>query len=168
MVDRFSGSVLRADARDEQLLPTLGEIGLNNFAPYLMNRIMARWNTNVVDELRDFDMTTAQMRALAVLSVSSSVTINELSVFAVTEQSTMSRTLDTLEELGYIRRQPRPDDMRVRDVSITVKGRSAFDKVWPKMYGGLLQMFDGVEEDEYRIFLGTLHKVLRNIRKHDI
>lgn len=168
MADRFSGSVLRSDPRDEAPLPTLGEIGLNNFAPYLMNRIMARWNTNVAEELRDFDMTTAQMRALAVLSVSSSVTINELSVFAVTEQSTMSRTLDTLEELGYIRRQPRPDDMRVRDVSITVKGRSAFDKVWPKMYGGLLQMFDGVEEDEYRIFLGTLHKVLRNIRKHDI
>jgi len=100
--------------------------------------------------------------------VSSSVTINELSVFSVTEQSTMSRTLDSLEEQGYIRRQPRPDDMRVRDVSITAKGRSAFDKVWPMLYRMLLQMFDGVEEDEYRNFLGTLHKVLRNIRKHDI
>jgi MarR family transcriptional regulator for hemolysin len=32
----------------------------------------------------------------------------------------------------------------------------------------LLQMFDGVEEDECRNFLGTLHKVLRNIRKHNI
>jgi hypothetical protein len=29
-------------------------------------------------------------------------------------------------------------------------------------------MFDGVEEDEYRNFLRTLHKVLRSIRKHDI
>ena len=168
MADRFSGSALLTDARDEALLPTLGEIGLNNFAPYLMNRIMARWNTNIADELKTFDMTTARMRALAVLNVSSSVTINELSVFAVTEQSTMSRTLDSLEEQGFVRRQPRLDDMRVREVSITVKGRSAFDKVWPVLYRGLLQMFDGVEEDEYRNFLGTLHKVLRNIRKHDI
>jgi MarR family transcriptional regulator, transcriptional regulator for hemolysin len=168
MADRFSGSVLRSDAGDAQLLPSLGEIGLNNFAPYLMNRIMARWNSNVAEGLEQFDMTTAQMRALAVLSVSTSVTINELSVFAVTEQSTMSRTLRTLEELGYIRRQPRPDDMRVRDVSITARGRAAFDKVWSTMYRGLQRMFDGVEEDEYRIFLGTLHKVLRNIRKHDI
>ena len=168
MADRFSGSLLRNDARDEELPPSLGEIGLNNFAPYLMNRIMARWNTNVAEELKASDMTTAQMRALAVLSVSSSVTINELSVFSVTEQSTMSRTLDSLEEQGYIRRQPRHDDMRVRDVSITAKGRSAFDKVWPRLYRMLMQMFDGVEEDEYRNFLGTLHKVLRNIRKHDI
>jgi DNA-binding MarR family transcriptional regulator len=168
MTDRFSGSLLRNDARDEELPPSLGEIGLNNFAPYLMNRIMARWNTNVADELKDFAMTTAQMRALAVLSVSSSVTINELSVFAVTEQSTMSRTLDSLEEQGYIRRQPRSDDMRVRDVSITAKGRSAFEKIWPMLYRMLLQMFDDVGEDEYRNFLGTLQKVLRNIRKHDI
>jgi MarR family transcriptional regulator for hemolysin len=168
MTDRFSGILLRSDARDQELAPSLGEIGLNNFAPYLMNRIMTRWNTNVAQELKDFDITTTQMRALAVLSVSSSVTINELSVFAVTEQSTMSRTLDSLEEQGYIRRQARPDDMRVRDVSITAKGRSAFEKVWPMLYRMLLQMFDGLEEDEYRNFLGTLHKVLRNIRKHDI
>src|SRR4051812_2786556 len=168
MTSRFSGSLLRNDARDEEFPPSLGEIGLNNFASYLMNRIMTRWNTNIAEELKDFDMTTTQMRALAVLSVSSSVTINELSVFAVTEQSTMSRTLDSLEEQGFIRRQPRPDDMRVRDVSITAKGRSAFEKIWPMLYRMLLQMFDGVEEDEYRNFLGTLHKVLRNIRKHDI
>jgi DNA-binding MarR family transcriptional regulator len=168
MSDRFFGSLLRNDVGDGELAPSLGEIGLNNFAPYLMNRIMARWNTDVAEELKDFDMTTTQMRALAVLSVSSSVTINELSVFAVTEQSTMSRTLDALAEQGYIRRQPRPDDMRIRDVSITAKGRTAFEKVWPMLHRGLLQMFEGVEEDEYRNFLSTLHKVLRNIRKHDI
>ncbi|MBV9559117.1 MAG: MarR family transcriptional regulator [Bradyrhizobium sp.] len=168
MADRFSGSVLHSHSGDEEPVPSLGEIGLNNFAPYLMNRLMSRWNTNILDGLKDFDMSTAKMRALAVLSVSSSLTINELSVFAVTEQSTMSRTLDALEEQGYIRRQPRADDMRVRDVSITPKGRSAFEKVWPTMYHMLLQMFDGIEEDEYRNFLGTLQKVLRNVRKHEI
>jgi DNA-binding MarR family transcriptional regulator len=168
MADRFSGSVFRNAADSENLLPSMGEIGLNNFAPYLMNRVIARWNSNMTEELKGLDMTTGQMRALAVLSVSSSVTINELSIFAVTEQSTMSRTVDSLEEQGYIRRQPRPDDMRVRDVSITAKGRAAFDKVWPTMYRMLLHMFDGIEEDEYRAFLGTLQKVLRNIRKHDI
>jgi DNA-binding MarR family transcriptional regulator len=167
MTDRFPRTLLR-NARDKELPPSLGEIGLNNFAPYLTNRIMARWNANVAEELKDFDLTTTQMRALAVLSVSSSLTVNELSIFAVTEQSTMSRTLDSLEEQGYIRRQPRRDDMRVRNVSITTKGRSAFEKVWPILHRMQLQMFDGVEEEEYRNFLGTLHKVLRNIRKHDI
>lgn len=168
MADRFSGGMFRNAAGGEDTLPSMGEIGLNNFAPYLMNRVMARWNTNMAEELKDLDITTAKMRALAVLSVSSTVTINELAIFAVTEQSTMSRTLDSLEDQGYVRRQPRPDDMRVREVSITATGRAAFDKVWPTMYGMLVRMFDGIEDDEYRAFIGTLQKMLRNIRKHDV
>jgi MarR family transcriptional regulator for hemolysin len=168
MADRFSGSVLRNTSGGADLLPSLGEIGLSAFAPYLMNRVMARWNTDLAEELKALGMTTAKMRALAVLSVSSTVTINELSIFAVTEQSTMSRTLDSLEDQGFIRRQPRPDDMRVRDVSITAKGRAAFDKIWPTMYGMLLKMFDGIEEDEHRAFLGTLQKMLRNVRKNEL
>ncbi len=168
MEERFSGTVLRRKRDENAKRPTMGEIGLNHFAPYLMNRLMARWNANLSDELREYDMTTAKMRALAVLSVSSSVTINELSIFAVTEQSTMSRTLDSLEQQGYIRRQPRAEDMRIRDVSITEEGRAAFEKVWPTMYDLFLQMFDGVDEAEYRTFISTLHKVLHNIRKHEI
>jgi DNA-binding MarR family transcriptional regulator len=168
MEERFSGTVLRRKEEGYESRPTMGEIGLNHFAPYLMNRLMARWNANLADELKEQDISTAKMRTLAVLSVASSVTINELSVYAVTEQSTMSRTLDSLEEQGYIRRQPRAEDMRIRDVSITQEGRAAFEKLWPTMYDLFLQMFDGVDEIEYRAFLSTLHKVLHNIRKHEI
>lgn len=168
MDDRFAGMALKRTRDTAEPPPTLGEIGLNQFAPYLMNRIIARWNANMAEDIKATELSTAKMRALAVLSLTPSVTINELSVFAVTEQSTMSRTLDSLEEQGFIRRQPRPEDMRVRDVSITEEGRAVFDRVWPVMYDGLLKMFDGVEEDEYRAFLSVLHRVLHNIRKHEI
>ena len=168
MDDRFAGTVLRRNQETTEDRPTLGEIGLNHFAPYLMNRVIARYNANLADDLKEMDITTAKMRTLAILSITPSVTINELSVFAVTEQSTLSRTLDSLEEQGYIRRQPRAEDMRIRDVTITEDGRTAFEKVWPTMYDLLLQMFDGVEEDEYRAFTSVLHRVLRNIRKHEI
>ncbi len=149
-------------------IPGLGEIGLNNFAPYVMNRIMARWNANLAEDLKVRDMSTIKMRALAVLHVSGSLTINELSVLAVTEQSTMSRTVDALEEQGLILRTPRPDDMRVRDVAITAQGRAVFEDVWPLMYADLQRMLSGISEDEQFAFLATLHKILRNVRRHDI
>jgi DNA-binding MarR family transcriptional regulator len=168
LAEHFTDTVPRRKRDGYSTRPAIGELGLNHFAPYLMNRIMARWNVTMTEELKQHDITTAKMRALAVLAVSTSVTINELSVFAVTEQSTMSRTLDSLEEQGYIRRQPRPEDMRVRDVSITEEGRAAFEKIWPTMYDLFRQMFDGVDESEYRVFISTLHKVLVNIRKHEI
>ncbi|MCD2179420.1 MarR family winged helix-turn-helix transcriptional regulator [Rhizobium sp. C1] len=168
MDNGFSGAVPAPGVTEDGRMPSLGEMGLNHFAPYIMNRVMARWNANLSEELRARDITTAKMRALAVLSVSTSLTINELSVLGVTEQSTMSRTVDSLEEQGLISRTPRPDDLRVRDVSITEEGRAVFNEVWPLMYDGLRQMFRDIDEDEYRAFLNTLHKILRNVRKNEM
>ena len=51
-----------------ETLPQLGEIGLTNYAPYLMNRIMGRYNASLRDEMADLGLTTPKMRALAVLS----------------------------------------------------------------------------------------------------
>ena len=88
-------------------MPTLGEIGLDHFAPYLLNRIVARWNADLAAELKEHDLNTIQMRTLAVLSLMSGATVNELAVYTVTEQSTMSRSLDGMERDGLVRRQHR-------------------------------------------------------------
>jgi MarR family transcriptional regulator for hemolysin len=148
--------------------PSLGQIGLQQFAPYLINSVSLSWITHLASELKTHDMTTTKMRALAVLSISSPLTINELSLYALTEQSTMSRTLDALEEHGLILRKARPEDLRVRDVDITQAGRDAFARVWPTMYDLLLMMFEGVDNEEYKAFTATLHKVMANIRKQGI
>lgn len=148
--------------------PSLGEIGLNEFAPYLMNRIMARWNGTVADELKAFDLTTASFRILAILSVMPVLTINELTIYAVSEQSTMSRTIDAMESQGLVRRTPRQDDMRVRDVTITEAGRAALERAWPVVYDQFETLVSGVSDDEFRAFVATLHKLLRNVRRHEL
>jgi len=164
----LSGESTASSGAEVGRIPSLGEMGLNQFAPYIMNRVIARWNANLSEELRARDITTAKMRALAVLSVSASLTINELSVLGVTEQSTMSRTLDSLEEQGLISRTPRADDLRIRDVAITEEGRAVFNEVWPVMYDGLRQMFSDIDNEECSAFLTTLQKILRNVRKNDL
>ncbi len=116
------------------------------------------------DLLKSLDLSTTQFRALAVLTVASGITVNELAVFAVTEQSTMSRTLDALEEQELIRRRPKPGDMRVREVFITEQGLALFAGIWPDIYGLYARFFDGIDEAEFRGFMATLHKILRNTR----
>ena len=163
----FLSGVLHREAASDTSLPSLGEIGLNHFTPYLMNRIAARWNADLAGELREYDLTTPQMRVLAVLSINSGLTINELSVLTVTEQSTMSRTLDTLEARDLVRRRQRANDMRVREVEVTEAGRTAFAAFWPVMFNRYRQMFKDIGEQEFSGFVATLHKVLRNIRMGD-
>jgi DNA-binding MarR family transcriptional regulator len=159
---------LRIRGSGLSLRPSLGEIGLHQFAPYLINSISLAWTTHLASALKAHDITTTKMRALAVLSISSPLTINELSLYALSEQSTMSRALDALVEQGFILRKPRPEDLRVRDVEITQAGRDAFAKVWPTMYDALLKLLDGVDSEEYRAFTTTLHKVIANIRKFEM
>jgi hypothetical protein len=41
-------------------LPQLGEIGLEGFAPYLMNRIMGRYNAAMREQMADLGLTTTK------------------------------------------------------------------------------------------------------------
>lgn len=148
--------------------PRLGEIGLTNYAPYLMNRIMGRYNASLRDEMAGLGLTTPKMRALAVLSVIDGPLIRELAVYSVVEQSTLSRALDQLTEGGLIRREADAADSRATRIYITDAGRTAFDTLWPRMAEAHSRMFRGIPDEERRAFVGTLQKMLANIRKHEI
>jgi DNA-binding MarR family transcriptional regulator len=148
--------------------PKLGEIGLTNYAPYLMNRIMGRYNASLREEMAQLGLTTPKMRALAVLSVIEGPLIGELAVYSVVEQSTLSRALDQLAAEGLIRREADAVDSRATRVRITDAGRERFATLWPRMAESYARMFRGVPEDERRAFVGTLQKMLANIRRHEI
>lgn len=147
--------------------PRLGEIGLNNFAPYLMNRIMGRYNASLRADMADHGISMPRMRALAVLAMIDGILIRELAVYAVVEQSTLSRALDRLSADGLIRREPDREDSRAIRVFITDKGRASFEQHWPAMARAYEQMFRGISDAEQRAFVATLQKILRNVRKHD-
>jgi DNA-binding MarR family transcriptional regulator len=147
--------------------PALGEIGLGNFAPYLMNRIMGRYNASLRADLAGLGLTTPKMRALAVLSVIDAPLIRDLAVYAVVEQSTLSRALDQLAGEGLILRETDAGDSRATRVHITEAGRAAFEAMWPQMAASYARMFQGIPDDERRAFVATLQKMLVNIRKHD-
>jgi len=145
----------------------LAEMGLENFAPYLMNRLMGRYNAALREEMAKLGLTTTQMRSLAVLSVLDGILIRELAVYAVVQQSTLSRGLDALVQDGLVARLPDPDDSRATRIFLTDAGRKTFDQLWPHMSNAYEAMFRGVTETEKSAFVGTLQKMLKNIRKHD-
>ena len=146
---------------------TLAEVGLENFAPYLMNRIVGRYNAALQEEMAKQGLTTTQMRSLAVLSVLDGIRIRELAIYAVVQQSTLSRGLDTLVQNGLVLRQPDHDDSRATRIFLTDAGHETYERLWPHMSNAYDSMFRGVADSEKNAFVGTLQKMLKNIRKHD-
>jgi DNA-binding MarR family transcriptional regulator len=148
--------------------PALGEIGLRNFAPYLMNRIMGRYNRSLREVLAKAGLSIPKVRTLVVLSVIDGLMVSELAVYTVLEQSTLSRTLDALEAEKLIRREAPARDTRMRHIFITKEGREAFDAMWPYMREAYEALFAGVPDDERTRFVATLQTLLKNVRKHEI
>jgi DNA-binding MarR family transcriptional regulator len=113
-------------------------------------------------------LTTPKARSLAGLSVIDGPLIGELSVYTVTEQSTLSRALDQLQADNLIRRETDASDSRATRVYITDAGRALFADLWPHMHAAQDRMFRDIPADERQAFIATLQKMLVNIRKHEI
>lgn len=144
-----------------------GEVGLENYAPYLMNRIMGRYNASLCKEMAEIGLTTPQMRTLAILSEVDGILIRELAVYAVVQQSTLSRALEPLVRDNLIRREIDAEDSRAVRLYLTAQGRATYERLWPHMVASNEAMFKGIPNDEKRAFTATLQTMLRNIRKHD-
>lgn len=140
---------------------------LESFTPYLMNRIMARYNKGVESALLQIGVSVAQMRALAVLAEDGPHTINELSVLTVIKQSTLSRTLDSMEKADLIRREATGSDNRFRHIHLTDAGRAAYESGWPEMLKMRDTMLAALTPDERATFNQMLQRVFYDIRHHD-
>lgn len=158
----------KSSAPDADVRILFDDIGLEQYAPYLMNRIMGRYNANLRSEMSALGLSTAKMRALAILSVRDGLNIGDLGVYAVVEQSTLSRALEALVADGLVDRKTDPKDQRASRVFLTRRGRAAFDRLWPHMIDGHDAMFAGIGAAEQKALIATLQKMLTNIRKHEI
>ena len=107
------------------------------------------------------------MRSLAVLSLIDGILIRELAVYAVVQQSTLSRALEALDKTGLIRRVRDENDSRATRLFITDAGREVYERLWPHMSKASDAMFKGINDTERRAFVASLQTILRNIRKHD-
>ncbi len=141
---------------------------LENFTPYLLNRIMVRYNKGVEETLKAAGVSVPQMRTLTVLEKRGSCTINELSVLTVIKQSTLSRTLDALEDMDCVRRETDAFDSRIRKIHLTDRGRSLCAQTWPQMKGMEEKMLASLTPDQQRAFNSMLKCILYDIRHHNL
>ncbi len=149
----------------DETAPVSVEFELDGFVPYLFNRIVNRMNRNLTEALREADLTVPEWRVLAVLQAGRGHSLGELATYTVIEQSTLSRTVDRMQAAGLVRRQSRPGDGRIVDVQLTEAGRRVFARIWPIAEAQCRAAMRDVGEDEARAFVGTLRKILANVRE---
>jgi DNA-binding MarR family transcriptional regulator len=98
---------------------------------------------------------------LSALDRSSMRTQAALAAAIGADKTRIIRTLDDLQDDGYIERSPDPDDRRVRLLAITDAGRRVKDAVQDEIQRGEERWLGELSADERRTFLRVLERLTR-------
>lgn len=98
----------------------------SEYLPYLLNRVVSLINAPMQRELKRRGMTMTHWRVLGFLYERDGLIISELAERTVTDQATLSRALDRLQDRDLIRRQNGQRDSRRTEVHLCDEGRQQY------------------------------------------
>lgn len=131
---------------------------LQNYAPYLINRVANKWNSEFNKMLKSKKIVNlSQWRVMAVIHARPNLSLTELIGLVIMDQPTVSRIVDSLVELDLVRRTLQADDRRYLSLSLTPKGTEIVNTLWPmarEFYGRATSDLTEAEVD-------TLIQILR-------
>lgn len=136
---------------------------LQNFVPYLINRLASRLASDQSPSLLETGLSAPMMRIISALNAFGTLTINELTVLTITEQSTTSRAVHQLVEQGMVERKIEETDQRVRSVEITNLGRKKLKEIAPLINTNYERLVDGIAPDELSACIKAMRKMVDNI-----
>lgn len=108
-------------------------------------------------------LSAAQWRLLGHLLRNGPSTQVALAEFLDVEPISVSRLIDRMEQAGWLRREPHPDDRRARMIVATDKARATAPGV--KAFASALyaQALEGLTEDETAILMKGLRQIAANM-----
>ncbi len=102
---------------------------LEEFAPYRIVALGHAISGRLARAYRDENITIPEWRVLAVIGEAAQVAARDVVQRTPMDKMTVSRAVASLEQKGFVRRAPDPDDKRVSTLALSAEGRSLFDRV---------------------------------------
>ena len=136
---------------------------LENYLPYLVNRFAMLGQASQSKLLSASGLNLVVMRILSILYIEDRLTVNETAARTFTEQSSASRTIDSMVSQGLVDRIIPEHDQRQRVIVLTALGRQRLIESWPAM----AQFFDiisgGITDAERKAFRSVITRMLANL-----
>lgn len=149
-------------------LPFRSPAELEQYLPYLIARLAHRWRLNQDSALTELDIKGTSMRMLSCLSAFGELTIGELSVLAVTEQSSVSRLVEQLVKAELVERNISKLDQRVRTVALTAQGEQKMTEVATVVNPLYRGFTEEVETEDLQTCITVLQKILTRAKEHKV
>ena len=144
------------------------DFALDQHVFFWLTQVIGARDRELAQGLRDFGLRVPEWRALAALydrqreagSGTPSCTMSELAELASIDRTTLTRTVDRMEEAGWLTRLADAADMRVTRLALTAAGRRLFERIWPEVEELNALALAGLSRAEVR----ELHRILARMR----
>ena len=91
--------------------------------------------------------------------------VTSLAALLGVDAPTVTRKVQQLERLGYVARDPDPDDGRASLIRLTRSGQDTVDRVLAAHRDRLTRLFDVWDDDDVRLFGALLERFSESIRR---
>jgi DNA-binding MarR family transcriptional regulator len=109
------------------------EFDLDGHLFFLLTQVIGARDRRLNVELKDFGLRVPEWRALAALYSRRHCTMSELADLASIDRTTLTRTVDRMQDAGWLARLSDGDDMRVTRLVLTAAGERLFSRIWPSV-----------------------------------
>jgi DNA-binding MarR family transcriptional regulator len=107
------------------------EFELDSHVFFWLTQVMGARDRRLNAALKDFGLRVPEWRALAALYSRRQCTMSELAELASIDRTTLTRTVDRMQEAGWLARGADGEDMRITRLALTAAGERLFTRVWP-------------------------------------
>jgi DNA-binding MarR family transcriptional regulator len=111
------------------------EFELESHVFFWLTQVIGARDCRLNAELKGFGLRVPEWRALAALHSRRHCTMSELADLATIDRTTLTRTVDRMQDAGWLARLADGTDMRVTRLSLTAAGERLFARVWPTVAG---------------------------------
>jgi DNA-binding MarR family transcriptional regulator len=141
-------------------VPPTASFELERHVFFWLTQVIGARDRELAQGLKDFGLRVPEWRALAALYSRRGCTTSQLAELATIDRTTLTRTVDRMQEAGWIERLADGADLRITRLALTPAGKKMFERIWPEVQRLNEIALAGVsssEMDLFRKILGRMH-----------
>jgi len=144
--------------------PAPGPLDLDRFLPYRLD-ILAERVSRALSRLykERYDLGVPEWRVLAHLGQYAPITAKTIGAHSRMHKTKVSRAVAELERLGFVARAGSDQDRREEKLSLTAKGKVAYDDLAPKAADFARHLLDDLTATERRVLESAIDRLLAKL-----
>ena len=130
---------------------------------YWITQVIGSRDRRLSQALKGVGVRVPEWRVLASLYARRRCSMSDLADIATIDRTTLTRTVDRMQQAGWVARLSDSDDMRVTRLALTATGERMFARIWPTVERLNRAAVAGLPESAVDTLRRTLERMKSNL-----